>query len=155
MISLAGPAPHPSVRTFLTRTISGITMRSMQPLLSFRFFVLALATAACLSGPAIRCLAADQPDGAALYRKHCASCHPEEKNVDLSTQLIDRLRLPFVGMPTFGPEKLSDDEVRAIDTYLQLTRAAAQEPEEGPKAPPKPRRSPKEKKSWMRGFGTD
>jgi mono/diheme cytochrome c family protein len=122
---------------------------------SFRSFTTALTLAVpLLCGAVALCNAAEQPDGATLYQKHCASCHPDGSKLKLDVPLHNSLRTPPLGMPSFGQEKLSDRDVQAIGTYLRPGVSAAPPKEPAPQAPAGPSKPSKEKKSWMKGFGT-
>ena len=103
---------------------------------------------------AVLCTAAGRPDGAALYQKHCVSCHPDGSKLKLDIPLLGTLRTPPVGMPAFGQEKLSDRDVQAVGEYLRPGAPGAPKTEPAPQAPAKAGKSSKEKKSWMKGFGT-
>jgi len=139
-------------------TMNGVrlTMCTMQiTVCSPRSFTASLTMAVLLvCGAAALCTAAERPDGAELYQKHCVSCHPDGSKLKLDIPLLGTLRTPPVGMPAFGPEKLTDRDVQAIGEYLRPGAPAAPKTEPAPQAPAKAGKSSKEKKSWMKGFGT-
>lgn len=66
---------------------------------------------------------------AATYQNHCAACHPGfGKGVGPALKPIalsdDQIRAKIRGtprgtMPVFGPEKLSDEQVTEIITYIR------------------------------------
>lgn len=122
---------------------------------SRRTFATALTLAVLHScGAVALCNAAEQPDGAALYQKHCASCHPDGSKLKLEIPLLKSIRTPPPGMPSSGQEKLSDRDVQAIAQYLRPGASVAPKTEPAPQVPAKPSKPSKEKKSWMKGFGT-
>ena len=100
--------------------------------------------------------AAAQTDGAALYQKHCAGCHQDGSKLKLAVPLLNSLRVPPTGMPLFSEDKLPDCDVRAIGEYLRpgSQQPAAQKAEPERKTPAKEGKSLKEKKPWLKGFGT-
>ena len=109
------------------------------------------------------CFAAAPLDGAALYKKHCAVCHPDTSRLALDDPLAETLREPPPGMPAYGEDKLSELEARAIESYLLKGRSAEKQPEAQLPPPKKADPAPKaleepgttKKKSWMKGFGTE
>lgn len=121
-------------------------------------------SAALIIAAFLLCGAAERPDGATLYQKHCSACHPDGSKLKLDEPLVESLRQPFPGMPLFGKDRLSDSEVDAIASYLLNSPSAATPPAAqppalpktgpGPQPPAKPRKPSKEKKAWMKGFGT-
>ncbi len=94
-----------------------------------------VATAFFLCINAAPCLAAPQTDGGALYRKHCAHCHPDAAKLKMPGKLVDDIRMPPPGMPAFGEEKLSDTEVRSIGEYILPAGKRVSLPEVAPAAP--------------------
>ncbi len=73
--------------------------------------------------------------GRALFEKNCASCHKGGGNVvnpqktlsssdraangiTTADDVIKVMRNPGPGMPTFGPDVLSDDEARAVAEFV-------------------------------------
>ncbi len=135
---------------------------------SRHFFSAAAIAALLLTGFGYPAFAAEQTDGAALYQKHCAACHPDGAKLKPINSLINALRTPPIGMPTFGEDRLDHQAVEMIGAYLQVPvaeepRAAQkpdvqQDPEPATKpaqdAPAKPRKSLEQRKSWLKGFGT-
>lgn len=108
---------------------------------------------------ALPCLGADQPNGAAIYQKHCAVCHPDSSKMNLEKPLADLLENPPPGMPAFRSDKLSARELDALAFYLPGRLPVAKRPDAQPKAKPAPEPAekpakPRENKSWMKGFGT-
>ncbi len=85
---------------------------------------------------AVSALAAD-PDGAALYKKQCSMCHGAEgkgfavmKTPDFTdakwqdnhkddAALVTFIRTGKKPMPPFPPEKLSDEEVKAVLAHIR------------------------------------
>ena len=126
--------------------------------------------------------AADQDlDGAALFEKHCLSCHARPLTSGTFDSLLRDTRTPPLGMPAFDEDKLTDKEVQAIAEHLfpaapkergpsplaagraGKTTDAAVTGKGDQKAAPEntangsseePRRTLKERKAWLRGFGT-
>jgi len=136
-----------------TQGVRLIMCSMLQAAHSPRSFATALTMAVLLlCGAVTLCNAAEQPDGAALYQKHCVSCHPDGSRLRLDSPLLNSLRTPPSGMPSFGQEKLSDLDARAIGEYLRPGAPAA--PKTEPQAPAKAGKPSKDKKSWMKGFGT-
>lgn len=73
--------------------------------------------------------------GKALFEKNCASCHKDGGNVvnpqktlsksDMAANgittaddIIKVMRNPGPGMPTFGPDAMTEDEARAVAEYV-------------------------------------
>ncbi|MHB8845039.1 MAG: c-type cytochrome [Nitrospirota bacterium] len=115
------------------------------------------------------CSAAAQSDGAALYRKHCSTCHPQALTTGSTADLFGIVRTPPPGMPAYGEDKLSDLDVRAIGEYLfpaasgeppaaaSALRPMAQEPARtgsGTANRSSSSRSARKKRAWLRSFGT-
>ena len=120
-----------------------------------QFFATTLSlTVLLVCGAATLCNATEQPDGAVLYQKHCSQCHPGGSKLKLDIPLLNSIRTPPPGMPSYGQEKLSDRDVQAIGAYLRPAASAAPKTEPEPQPPAKPSKPSKEKKSWMKGFGT-
>jgi len=107
-----------------------------------------------LCGAVALCNADEQPNGAALYQKHCVICHPDGSKLRSDISLLNGIRRPPPGMPPFEQEKLSDRDVRAIGEYLRPGTPAAPKTEPAPQAPAEAGKPSKEKKSWIKGFGT-
>jgi hypothetical protein len=92
------------------------------------------------------CGAAAENDGAQLFGKYCAVCHPQAPRVGPSDDILGRVRMPPPGMPAFGEDKLSDREARAIEAYLKAgapveptaPERTAPQPEAAPVKPPVP-----------------
>jgi len=81
------------------------------------FLTLNLVTlAAAISGPS-----AAEINGAALYKKHCANCHPHADKLKTETyfEIIESMRNPPPSMPSFEDYKISDIEASAIASYVQ------------------------------------
>jgi mono/diheme cytochrome c family protein len=64
-------------------------------------------------------MAAGTPNGAALYKKHCAMCHPSAAKLT-GTRIVELMRYPRQGMPTFGNDKISDSGAGAIAEYVRM-----------------------------------
>lgn len=78
------------------------------------------------------------PSGAALFRLHCAGCHPDGGNTVNPRKTLKRadreangirtaadvaafIRNPGVGMPRFTAGMIPADEARAIGAYVVAT----------------------------------
>jgi mono/diheme cytochrome c family protein len=64
-------------------------------------------------------MAADAPNGAALFRKHCSLCHPSAAMMT-GRRIVKLMRYPPPGMPTFNNDKLSDSDAAAIADYIRF-----------------------------------
>ena len=62
---------------------------------------------------------AEERDGAQLYRKHCSLCHADASRLR-SEELMNDIRMPPPGMPAFGDDKLSDEDVQAIADFVRF-----------------------------------
>ena len=100
--------------------------------LGFIFICALVVTPACTGGGTRL-----DPDtaGKALFEKNCASCHKDGGNVVNPQKTLSRydraangittaddvikvMRNPGPGMPTFGPDVLTDDEARAVAEFV-------------------------------------
>jgi hypothetical protein len=127
------------------------------------------------------CSAESHTDGSSLYRKHCLACHPRALKALTYEDLRASVRQPPMGMPAFSEEKLSDLELRSIGESLfpavpkdrkasQLEAARTDPPAaaidtepavqasvpavSGAERLPGSRSTAKEKREWLRSFGT-
>jgi cytochrome c len=106
------------------------------------------------------CNGASLYDGASLFQKHCSLCHTTALNVRSSGDVLDLVRTPPAGMPTFAKDRLSDGDAWAIGDYLRSSspfKPATQDPASTGSVTEKSSpsgKSSKDKKSWMKGFGT-
>lgn len=82
-------------------------------------------------------MATDQPDGADLYRKNCASCHGNDgttapvNSVPINTQTKEELTTKMAGykdgsyggdnkkMMQMALKKLSDEDIASIITFME------------------------------------
>lgn len=95
--------------------------------------ILSLSLAA-LAGAAF----AEEKAGEALFKKHCALCHPnggniirpektllkkhlEEHDINTSEDIMHIMRNPGPGMQTFSEEKISEAEAKKIAEYILKT----------------------------------
>jgi len=136
-----------------------------------RFGALLAAALVLVLGAEAPSDAGQQAEGAELFQKHCLACHPGKLKTLTYGDLVDSVRTPPIGMPAFNEQKLSDEQVRAIGDHLYQTasgkqqagrlEAALAEPKPDPEeafaetGQERPRRSLKERKAWLRGFGTN
>jgi cytochrome c5 len=152
-----------------------------RPLRLVRAWIAPFAACAFLVCAAAPAAAGSSHDGAVLFQKHCLSCHTRPIATGTFESLLRDTRTPPVGMPAFGEEKLTDDEVLAIAEHL-FPEAREQDAHSAPKdgriqaraeaanvgpedagtarsAPQEsseaPRRTLKQRKAWLRGFGTN
>ncbi len=88
-----------------------------------------VATAILWAGGAAPGDAASHRDGATLYRKHCALCHPETTRLRMADDLMETLRMPPPGMPAFSEEKLSDADVKALGEHVRPAAGKVAPPE--------------------------
>jgi hypothetical protein len=82
------------------------------------------------------CAAGSPVDGAALYRKHCAGCHPAAAAFKSAENIVSLLREPPAAMPAFGTGRLSEREAQAVDDFIRHGDQNAGKATEAAAAPP-------------------
>lgn len=77
-------------------------------------------------------------EGAALFDRHCAGCHPQGGNtinsqktldsrslaaggITTRAHIVDKMRRPGPGMPRFDKDRLSDAEAEKIAAHIQAS----------------------------------
>lgn len=77
-------------------------------------------------------------EGAALFKKHCAVCHPdggniinakktlsrkslEGSNIRTAEDIVNKMRNPGPGMTKFTEERISDEDAKKIADYILAT----------------------------------
>lgn len=81
---------------------------------------------------------AEETTGEALFKKHCALCHPNggniirpektllkqnlhKKGITAPEDIVKIMRNPGPGMKTFGEDKIPDEEAKKIAEYILKT----------------------------------
>jgi mono/diheme cytochrome c family protein len=64
-------------------------------------------------------MAADSPNGSALFKLHCSMCHPNAA-VMRDSLIVEIMRNPKKDMPKFDKNKISDKDAAAIADYIKL-----------------------------------
>ncbi len=67
-------------------------------------------------------MAAQAPNGAELYKKHCSACHPDATRLS-DSHIVEIMRNPPSPMPTFDKDKVSDRDADAIADYIRVQHA--------------------------------
>jgi mono/diheme cytochrome c family protein len=64
-------------------------------------------------------MAANAPNGAELFKKHCSMCHPIAA-VMRDSRIVEIMRNPKQDMPNFDAKNISDKDASAIADYIKL-----------------------------------
>jgi len=74
----------------------------------------------CLCAPPARAIeeAASGVKGDALYKRHCAGCHPNAAKLRDVKNIVDRIRNPISPMPGFDAEKLPNADAAKIQIFI-------------------------------------
>ncbi len=67
-------------------------------------------------------IAAQAPNGAELYKKHCSACHPDATRLS-DSRIVETMRNPPSPMPIFDKDKVSDRDAEAIADYIRFKHA--------------------------------
>lgn len=57
-------------------------------------------------------------DAAELYRKHCSACHPDAGMLRETKDILRAMTSPPPFMPSFGEEKISQNNAKKIAEYI-------------------------------------
>lgn len=62
--------------------------------------------------------AAKEGSGELLFKKHCATCHPNISKLKSAKNIVTRMRNPLPFMPTFDEAKISNEDAKEIEIYV-------------------------------------
>ncbi len=68
----------------------------------------------CAGRPAL----AKEGSGELLFKKQCATCHPNISKLKGVKNIIDRMRNPMPFMPAFNEAKISNEDAKEIENYV-------------------------------------